>query len=130
MAGCTGPTEGFVYGGDPGKVLNFVRRGREDSGGGSRGAVDGRPALADVLRWFWKLKHDRGVLAYKVSEELETRKGVGAETGWEVVFTRNVGKTSLSLLRAHARTCMCWVYLVPARVYFCLRPVVSLTAFP
>lgn len=94
VAGCTGPADGFVYGGDPGKVLTFVRRGRggDDRGGGA--VAEGR-ALADVLRWFWKLKHDRGVLSYQVNEELETRREVGTKTGWEVVFTRNIGKSEL-----------------------------------
>eukprot|EP00903_Cladosiphon_okamuranus_P017947 g16514.t1 len=91
VAGCTGPEEGFVYGGDAGKVLAFVRTGRREDGGGGAAAARG-PALADVLRWFWKLKHDRGVLSYQVNEELETRREVGTETGWEVVFTRNIGR--------------------------------------
>lgn len=112
VAGCTGPADGFVYGGDPGNVLTFVRRGRgEDGGGGIGGAVGDNPALPDVLRWFWKLKHDRRVLSYQVNEELETRREVGAETGWEVVFTRNVGETSL--LRARARAFCRDVYFRP-----------------
>ena len=97
VAGCTGPADGFVFGGDPGRVLTFVRKGRAEAGGGGGGGGGGNgkvadgPALADVLRWFWELKHDRGVLSYEVTEELETRREVGSETGWEVVFTRNQG---------------------------------------
>lgn len=108
--GCTGPEDGFVYGGGAGKVLTFARRGRgaektysgranldRNSGGASGGGDGGAegfvddPALPDVLRWFWTLKHDRGVLAYEVPK-LEERRDVGGETGWEVVFLSNVGE--------------------------------------
>ncbi|CAN0041066.1 unnamed protein product [Pylaiella littoralis] len=109
VAGCTAAEDGFVYGGETGNVLTFVRRGSGEGGGGGRGGgsdrghaehngggsdsgagVD-RPALPDVLRWFWRVKHDRGVLAYEVAE-LEERRDVGVETGWEVIFASNVGR--------------------------------------
>lgn len=99
MADCTGPEDGYVYGGDNGNILTIVRRGR---GRGGEGGLDfpgeniggggSRPSLSEVLRWFWKLKHDRGVLAYEV-EELETRRGAAGQDGWEVVFASNIGES-------------------------------------
>ncbi|CAB1098339.1 unnamed protein product [Ectocarpus sp. CCAP 1310/34] len=94
VAGCTGPEDGFVYGGEAGSVLTFVRKGREDggdSGVAAAAAAAGHPSLPQVLRWFWNLKHERGVLAYEVAE-LNERRDVGQETGWEVVFASNVGR--------------------------------------
>lgn len=94
VAGCTGPEDGFVYGGEAGSVLTFVRKGREDGGDGGVAAAAGHPSLPQVLRWFWSLKHERGVLAYEVAE-LSERRDVGEETGWEVVFASNIGKRLL-----------------------------------
>ncbi|CBJ28200.1 conserved unknown protein [Ectocarpus siliculosus] len=95
VAGCTGPEDGFVYGGEAGSVLTFVRKGREDGGdsgvAAAAAAAAGHPSLPQVLRWFWNLKHERGVLAYEVAE-LNERRDVGQETGWGVVFASNVGR--------------------------------------
>lgn len=103
VAGCTAVDAGFVYGGETGNVLTFVRKGRgergsdhdhvqRNGGGSDDGAGVDSPALPDVLKWFWRLKHDRGVLAYEVAE-LEERRDIGSETGWEVIFASNIGKT-------------------------------------
>lgn len=100
VAECTGPDDGFVYGGDPGKVLSFVHH-REGSdmayleGGDVEGEIGGDyPALADVIRWVWMMKRDWGVLAFKVGK-LESRIDRGVETGWECIFAANFGGFSL-----------------------------------
>lgn len=95
---CTGPEDGYVYGGDAARVLTFVRRGRSNDGGG--GFVD-YPSLPEVLRWTWTAKRDRGVLSFKVAE-LETRRDTGVESGWECIFASNFGECV-----CFARVCLC-----------------------
>ena len=97
VAECTGPEDGFVYGGDPGKVLSFVHHRESSSnmvypeGGNVEGERGGDyPALSDVIRWVWMMKRDGGVLAFKVGK-LESRRVEGVESGWECIFAANFG---------------------------------------
>lgn len=92
VSGCTGPNDGYVYGGEAASVLRFVRRGRGRNGdtGGGDGLMD-NPALSDVIRWVWASKRDLGVLTYKLSE-VAYRWDTGEESGWECVFVANFGK--------------------------------------
>lgn len=102
---CTGRSDGFVYGGEAGKVLTFVRRGRASGDSESAVGVDiedgdingdvgggfvDRPALPEVIRWVQDLKRDRGVLSFVVTE-LEARRDRGVNSGWECFFVANFG---------------------------------------
>lgn len=138
VAGCTAADDGFVYGGETGNVLTFVRKGRGGEGGGrgsdhdraernGGGSDDGagvdNPALPDVLKWFWKLKHDWGVLAYEVAE-LEERRDIGSESGWEVIFASNNGKHRVLCYRM--RCCDCFPLSFRARLSLSLSLVLFL----
>lgn len=99
---CTGPDDGYVFGGETANVLNFIHKGRGASS--SNNYVDARagsgaatfPSLSEVLRWVWNAKRERGVLAYKV-ETLTSRRAKGEESGWECILAANFGELAVRL---------------------------------
>lgn len=104
VAGCTGAADvGYSYkeGGAATNILRFVHRSdrrrtmareRGQAGADEAGKGDA-PTLDEVVRWVWDLKLAAKVLWFTVSE-LETRRDVGKESGWECVFVANLGEMS------------------------------------